>query len=285
MRGCLVAMAIGIVAMVVAIIVLVTVVTHILRPRPSPPPRPTPHCDARISGHVATITNDQAWWTSIIIGTTVKRELPARAATIAMATVYQETGIRNLDHGDRDSVGLFQQRPSQGWGSVEEIMDPYYSTGMFLDALVKVKDWQTSDITETAQAVQRSGFPEAYRKHETNARALASTFTGWDEAAVRCLYDQVTGDLMGLDSFLVKTLGIAKGKRDGLTLTYTATDERHAWIIGHLAVATGATFGTAAVEVADRRWAHTVDELGSWDQVSEPLLSKQVRITVTAAPE
>ena len=75
---------------------------------------------------------DQAHYTSIIAGLSVRRGLPARAASIAMATVYQETGIRNLDYGDRDSVGLFQQRPSQGWGTAEQIMDPYYSTGQVL---------------------------------------------------------------------------------------------------------------------------------------------------------
>ncbi len=278
-------MIIGIVAMVVAIVLLVTVVARIFAPKPSPPPRPSPHCESRLSDHVTTLTIDQAWWTSIIIGTTVKRKLPARAATIAMATVYQETGIRNLDYGDRDSVGLFQQRPSQGWGSVDEIMDPYYSTGKFLDTLVTINGWEDSDITEMAQAVQRSGFPDAYRKHESNARALASTFTGWDEASVRCLYDQVEGDLKGLDSFLVKTLGIKKGQRDGATVTYTASDERHAWIIAHLAVATGARFGTATVQVDDRRWTHTVDELGHWDGVEESLPDKQVRISVTAPPQ
>ena len=69
-----------------------------------------------------------------------------------MATAYQETGIRNLDYGDRDSVGLFQQRPSQGWGTAEQLMDPHYATGRFYDALVKIKNWKTGDINDVAQA-------------------------------------------------------------------------------------------------------------------------------------
>ena len=68
---------------------------------------------------------DQAHFASIIVGLSVRRKLPPRAATIAMATAYQETGIRNLDYGDRDSVGLFQQRPSQGWGTAKQLKDPY----------------------------------------------------------------------------------------------------------------------------------------------------------------
>ena len=109
---------------------------------------------------------DQAHYASIVVGLSVRRGLPPRAASIAMATVYQETGIRNLDYGDRDSVGLFQQRPSQGWGTPKQLMDPYYATGKFYDALVKIDDWETGDINDVAQKVQRSGYPEAYRDHE-----------------------------------------------------------------------------------------------------------------------
>jgi hypothetical protein len=78
-----------------------------------------------------------------------------------MATVYQESGIRNLDYGDRDSVGLFQQRPSQRWGTPEQLIDPYYATGRFYDALVKIKNWESADINHVAQKVQRRGYPEA----------------------------------------------------------------------------------------------------------------------------
>ncbi|HIT75848.1 MAG TPA: hypothetical protein IAA98_09700 [Candidatus Avipropionibacterium avicola] len=281
--GCLVALLLSVGVVVLAVVMIVVGVSYILRDRPSgPPPRPTPLCQVEIADQTTRITNDQAWWTSIIIGTSVKRGLPARAASIAMATVYQETDIRNLDHGDRDSVGLFQQRPSQGWGTVEQIMDPYYSTGKFYDALVKVDGWQDRDITEVAQEVQRSGFPDAYRQHETKARTLASAFTGWDTAAVRCLYDQVDGDAKALNSFLVKTLGITKAKRDGATLTYRVADERTAWIVAHLAVATGSRFGTESVRVADRSWQHTVDELGEWAELDEPLSKRRVVITVAS---
>src|ERR671932_192246 len=113
------------------------------------------------NGRSVVLDLEQARLTSIIVGLSVRRGLAPRAASIAMATVYQETGIRNLDYGDRDSVGLFQQRPSQGWGTVEQLMDPYYATTKFYDALVRVKDWQRRDITKVAQAVQRSAYPDA----------------------------------------------------------------------------------------------------------------------------
>ena len=130
---------------------------------------------------------DQAHYASIIVGLSVRRGLPPRAASIAMATVYQETGIRNLDYGDRDSVGLFQQRPSQGWGTAKQLMDPYYATNEFYDALVKIDGWESEDINDVAQQVQRSGYPEAYRDHEADARVLASTLTGHSPAGFSCL--------------------------------------------------------------------------------------------------
>ncbi|MBA3528894.1 MAG: hypothetical protein H0T91_06240, partial [Propionibacteriaceae bacterium] len=117
-------------------------------------------CVATAEGSAVALDLDQAHFTSIIVGLSVRRGLAPRAASIAMATAYQETGIRNLDYGDRDSVGLFQQRPSQGWGTKAQLMDPYYATNKFYDALVKIKDWETGDVNDIAQRVQRSGYPE-----------------------------------------------------------------------------------------------------------------------------
>ena len=151
---------------------------------------------------------DQAHFASIIVGLSVRRGLSARAASIAMATVYQETGIRNLDYGDRDSVGLFQQRPSQGWGTPEQLIDPHFAAGAFYDALVKIKNWETGDINDVAQKVQRSGYPEAYRDHEEDARVLASTLTGRSPAAFTCLERAAAaGDGTGLRRSLRKTFG------------------------------------------------------------------------------
>ena len=99
--------------------------------------------------------------------------------SIALATAYQESKIRNIDHGDRDSLGLFQQRPSMGWGSREQIQDPYYAVNAFYDALEKIDGYKEMRITEAAQEVQRSGFPEAYEDHAPDARALASALTGY----------------------------------------------------------------------------------------------------------
>jgi hypothetical protein len=143
-------------------------------------------CTATAGSTSARLDPEQAVNAGTITAVASRRGLPARAATIALATAMQESKLRNLDHGDRDSLGLFQQRPSQGWGSPEQIRDPAYAAGRFYDALVKIDGYRQLDITEAAQRVQRSGFPTAYAEHEPQARALASALMGHSPAAFSC---------------------------------------------------------------------------------------------------
>jgi hypothetical protein len=75
-----------------------------------------------------------------------------------------------------DSIGLFQQRPSQGWGTVAQLMDPRTATGLFYDRLLKVPGWQGMSVAGAAQAVQRSAYPGAYQKHEDTARRVVAAF-------------------------------------------------------------------------------------------------------------
>ena len=116
----------------------------------------------------------------------LERGLPERARIVALATGLQESSLRNLDHGDRDSLGLFQQRPSQGWGEPGQIMDPVYAAGKFYDVLVRVTDWQKLSVTEAAQAVQYSGFPDAYAKWEDEATVLAGDLGGEQDPQGSC---------------------------------------------------------------------------------------------------
>ncbi|MBA3742813.1 MAG: hypothetical protein H0X00_07785 [Sporichthya sp.] len=143
-------------------------------------------CTASAGGAKARVSVEQAENAATIASVAARRGLPARAATIALATALQESGLRNLAYGDRDSLGLFQQRPSQGWGTEEEVQDPVYAAGKFYDALVKIENYKTMNINDAAQEVQRSGHPEAYNKHETRARALASALMGYSPAAFSC---------------------------------------------------------------------------------------------------
>ncbi len=143
-------------------------------------------CTASAGGAKARVSVEQAQNAATIAAVAARRGLPARAATIALATALQESGLRNLDHGDRDSLGLFQQRPSQGWGTEAQVQDPVYAANAFYDELVKIDTYKTMDINDAAQRVQRSGYPEAYNKHETRARALASSLMGYSDAAFTC---------------------------------------------------------------------------------------------------
>ncbi len=113
-------------------------------------------------------------------------QLPQRAAVIAIATAMQESALRNLPGGTADSLGLFQQRPSQGWGTPAEIMNPVYAASAFYSRLVQVPGWQSLPLTVAAQDVQRSGAPGAYAQWQALATALVTTFSG---AATACLTD------------------------------------------------------------------------------------------------
>jgi hypothetical protein len=115
--------------------------------------------------------------TALVLG----RGLPRRAAVIAISTAIVESGLRNVHGGDRDSLGLFQQRPSQGWGSEAQILNPTGATTSFLNHLIAISGWQTMAPGAAAQAVQRSGRPGAYAPQESAAADLVGKFwTGPD---------------------------------------------------------------------------------------------------------
>lgn len=150
---------------------------------------PEEECVGTADGQRVEIDLEQARHTSTIAAIATQRGLPARAVSIALATAYQESDLYNIDYGDRDSVGLFQQRPSQGWGEPEQLLDTVYATNAFYDALVKISNYRDLPITEAAQAVQRSAFPDAYADHEADARILASALSGNSPAAFYCQYN------------------------------------------------------------------------------------------------
>ncbi|MFF3461491.1 heavy metal transporter [Streptomyces sp. NPDC002619] len=140
----------------------------------------------RADGKAYEFTPEQAVNAATIAAVGTGRGMPQRAVTIALATALQESGLRNIEHGDRDSLGLFQQRPSQGWGTEKQIMDPTYAAGIFYEHLTKVPDYKDLPLTVAAQRVQRSGYPEAYAKHEPDAELLAAALTGRTAASLTC---------------------------------------------------------------------------------------------------
>ncbi|MDT4935232.1 MAG: hypothetical protein QOK11_3124 [Pseudonocardiales bacterium] len=131
---------------------------------------------------------------STMVGVVTTRSLPERAAVLVLAAGMQESKLRNLapNAGDRDSVGVLQQRPSQGWGTPTQLNNVHFATGAFLDALLKVNNWQTLDLAEAVQAVQISADGSAYAQHEAEAQALADALTGKRPAAITCSFRKPT---------------------------------------------------------------------------------------------
>jgi hypothetical protein len=126
---------------------------------------------------------------AIIVKQGKAQGLPGRALVVALATAMQESDLYNLASRavpgslqlphegvstDHDSVGLFQQRPSQGWGSVAELMNPAHSAMLFYSALSRIQGWQRMSVAAAAQAVQRSAFPGAYQKHAARAEQVVA---------------------------------------------------------------------------------------------------------------
>jgi hypothetical protein len=144
-----------------------------------------------------TLDADQAKNASTINNVAVDRKLAARAAAQGIATSIVESNLRNLNSGDRDSVGLFQQRPSQGWGTVAQCTDPVYASGKFFDALVKLPNYTTSDFGLTCQAVQRSAYPDRYGAKQAAAEAIVAAISGNSTAAPNAVVGSGAGGTIG----------------------------------------------------------------------------------------
>ena len=142
---------------------------------------------------VASAATQDSWsqWsaTQVTNAATIVRtgqadHVPLYGEVIAVATAMQESSLVNLDHGDRDSLGLFQQRPSQGWGTPAQIMDPVYASGQFYAHLLAVPGWQDLALTVAAQDVQNSGYPGAYAKWQAAAADLVAHIAGGGDGSV-----------------------------------------------------------------------------------------------------
>ncbi|GAA4201730.1 peptidoglycan DD-metalloendopeptidase family protein [Actinocatenispora rupis] len=119
-------------------------------------------------------TAEQTANATVIVAVGNRMHIPSRGWVIAVATAMQESSLHNLTGGDRDSIGLFQQRPSQGWGTPTQLHDPAYAAHAFYAKLLQVKGWQTMPLTRAAQTVQQSAFPDAYATWETPATTLVA---------------------------------------------------------------------------------------------------------------
>jgi len=276
-------------ALVLAVVLAVLVGVGIAFWRGSGPLPDPEGCAAELGGRRVELTTEQAENASLIAAIGVSRGLPARAVSIALATAYQESKIRNLDSGDRDSLGLFQQRPSQGWGTVEQVQDPYYATNAFYDALEKIDGYQRMRITEAAQLVQRSGFPEAYEDHAADARTLASVLTGYSPGGLfSCVVDEPTEPADGdqVVRQLERAYGELETARTGddqdveVTVGADEAGNRLGWSVAQFMVANGVRLRPGAVTYEGLRWRTGRPSEEGW-QDAEATDGGTVRIALT----
>jgi len=245
-----------------------------------PAPPPPPGCQAGTGNAVIPLATGQAGIAATIAGIAVRHRLPQRALTIALAAALQESQLQNLDYGDRDSVGVFQQRPSQGWGTTAELEDPVYATTKFFAALVKVPGYTTMRIDKAAQDVQHSADGYAYQQWVGIATMLAGYFTGTSPAGVSCWYTPAgRADLAGALKQLTQTFGPA-GKDAvlvGVTTDRSVKKERTtavvhvqrggAWTVASWLVAHAQQYGISQIRYAGYVWNAANGSMG-WQRAS-----------------
>ena len=242
----------------------------------------TERCVAVVGSDSYELATDQAANAALITAISVQRGLPPRAATIAVATAMQESKLRNIGHGDEvgpDSRGLFQQRPSQGWGTEAQVSDPVYATNAFYDHLVKVPGYETMAITDAAQAVQHSAYPEAYAQHEPMARAYASALTGNSQRALDCTLRQAdtAGDPNAVMDAMTAVFGSLPADTQGRAVELNLSGTQ-AWAIAQWAVANAKALSITEVDVAGSKWNR--QDRNGWQETGGT--SGPVTITVSA---
>ncbi|HEY4453568.1 MAG TPA: hypothetical protein VGN81_04580 [Pseudonocardiaceae bacterium] len=246
------------VVVVAAVVVAVVFITNLKGPQ-------LPYCSVNASGSGEnsttsgsssphyTFSAEQAGNAATIAAVGMKLGLPAHAVTIALATAWQESKLVNLTSGDRDSAGLFQQRPSQGWGTYDQVTDPVHAATAFYQHLTTESGWQDMPVTQAAQEVQHSATPDAYAQWEDESRAMASALTGETQAQLSC-----------------HNLSVAPSKQDigtvaqdewGTSAVSGAHDPAQGWALGSWLVAKATQLGVDSVTVGDHTWTA---ETGDW---------------------
>jgi len=224
------------------------------------------HCVVRASGEV-TLDADQMANAATIAAIGARQGLPERAVIVALATALQESKLRNLSGGDRDSVGLFQQRPSMGWGKATQISNPRYASTRFYRALAKVDGWEKLKVTDAAQRVQRSAYPKAYQQWADEAAVLTRALMGHATGAVACTLPAPTGPFVAdAANVVLRGLTLDWGQLDSTPLDSSelavkvnsvSSGWRYAhWLVAHASQhsVTAVTFGGMAWTAKGGRW-------------------------------
>ena len=207
----------------------------------------SPTCTLGTGATAVDFDPEQAANAATIAAVAKRRGLPNHAVTIALATAMQESKLFNVGYGDRDSRGLFQQRPSQGWGTPAQLMDPAYAANAFYSHLEQVPSWRTLAVAVAAQLVQHSADGSAYAQWEERARALARALTGEVPAGLACRWsDRREPRAQALSSAATTQLG-----SDWAT---GGSDAGRDWTVAEWLVAHSYDYGVVAVAARGQRW-------------------------------
>ena len=250
---------------------------------PAPPP---PGCQVGSGEQAITLDTDQAAIAATIAGVAARKRLPRQAVTIALAAALQESKLHNLNYGDRDSVGIFQQRPSEGWGPAADLMNPVYATTKFFAALTHVHGYKTMPVSQAAQDVQHSADGSAYTQWEVLAGQLAGYFTGQSPHGVSCWFTPpgkaAKPNLAGAMQRIAKTFGPSgrkavvtrvtlarSGKKGTESSAVLHVRQASAWTVAGWLVAHAQDYGLSEVRYAGYVWKAANGSMG-WQRASTP---------------
>jgi hypothetical protein len=249
---------------------------------------PRPHsraCTVEADGEV-TLNTEQMAHAATIAAIGMQREMPERAVVVALATALQESKLENLAGGDRDSIGLFQQRPSQGWGSPDQVGDPRYAANKFYAALDKVRGWERMRVTDAAQRVQRSAYPEAYQKWADESTVLTKALLGNATGAVACTVDgepamRGVAAAEALGNGLRLDWGRLEASAEVTGVTVPAASPQAGWRYAHWLVSHATDHGVKRVRFEGLEW--TADA-GAWARITQGDQAEHVVAEVFAEP-
>jgi hypothetical protein len=243
-------------------------------------------CEADGNGQTVMLDTDQAAIAATIAGVAHARRLPVHAVTIAYATAWQESHLHDLDYGTLDSIGVFQQRPSQGWGTAKQLIDPVYATGKFFAALVKVPNYLRIPVYQAAQDVQHSADGYAYTNYEQQAALMSGPFTGGTPHAVWCWYPQdaaTPAQITPMRQELVRTFGRldvrqdTSGRPGGRQDVVSVGPAAAGWAVASWLVTHATTYGLTNVRFAGYQWTLSVGSRGWTRDPSAPRGSVELR--------
>jgi hypothetical protein len=230
-------------------------------------------CTAAGDGEDIALNPGQAAIAATIAGVAARDALPPRAVTIAYATAMQESKLQNLTYGDRDSVGVFQQRPSQGWGNRSDLENPVYATSKFFGALARVPGYQRMPIYQAAQAVQHSADGFAYQQYGPLAAHMTPAFTGQAPHAVWCWYSPKIGGPAragAASQGLAQTFGLQAARfTSDPGLTVGVPTARRGWAVAAWLVSHAQQYQIANVQFEGYQWS-AADGRRGWARAVSP---------------